>query len=52
MRVSVFVPPQRGKRTFGRATDQRTSPPGVSATSSFTRDATTNRPNGDHEASR
>ena len=52
MRVSVLLPPQRGRRTSGRASDQRTVPSGVSATSSFARVATTKRPNGDHDASR
>ena len=52
IRVSVLVPPQRGRRTFGRASDQRTVPPGVRATSSFARVATTKRPKGDHDASR
>ncbi len=50
--MSVADPPQRGKRTSGRAIDQRTSPSGVRATSSLRRDATTKRPNGDQEASR
>ena len=36
----------------GRASDQRTSPSGSSAASSFARATTTNRPNGDHDASR
>ena len=52
IRVSMRSPAQRGKRTFGRASDQRTSPSGSSAASSFARATTTNRPNGDHDASR
>ena len=52
IRVSVRVPPQRGKPTSGRASDQRTSPPGSARRARSARDATTKRPKGDHEASR
>ncbi len=45
-------PSTAGSGRSGRASDQRTSPSGSSAASSFARATTTNRPNGDHEASR
>ena len=52
IRVSVSLPVQRGERTPGRASVQRTSPSGSSAASSFSRAATTKRPKGDQLASR
>ena len=52
IRVFASVPVHLGERTPGRASVQRTSPSGSSATSSFSPAATTNRPNGDQLASR
>ena len=49
MRVSTSLPPQRGRLTSGRASDQCTSASGSRATSSFSRAATTKRPVGDHD---
>src|SRR5215471_11045058 len=52
IRVFVRVPPQLGRWTAGWATVQCTLPLGSMVTSSyFERTPTTNRPNGDHDAS-